>query len=317
MFVDLQKEYRGNLDWLVDRTIFATVHGSHCYGTSTPESDVDVKGVCIPPRSYLHGFAESFEQAEQAEPDMVIYSLQKFMNLASQCNPNIIEVLFTDPEFWVKVTPLGQKLYENRRLFLSKKVRYTFSGYAFAQLKRIKGHRAWLLNPPTKKPERADFGLGEQNKVSASALGTFKGLEEKGYAFDDGVVALLQTERAYHNALVYWQQYEAWKLNRNKKRAADEAEHGLDLKHAYHLVRLLRMGKEILTTGEVIVKRPDAEELLAIRNGAWSYDKIVEWAETQEKELEPLYQSSTVLPHKPDIKKLQQLCVELTEEMLG
>ena len=28
-----------------------------------------------------------------------------------------------------------------------------------AQLKKIKTHRAWLLNPPTKKPSREAFGL--------------------------------------------------------------------------------------------------------------------------------------------------------------
>mgnify|MGYP001607055563 CR=1 FL=1 len=47
------------------------------------------------------------------------------------------------------------------------------------------------------------------------------------------------------------------------------------LKHAMHLVRLMRMCKEILITCEVVVKRPDREELLAIRNGAWSYYKLI------------------------------------------
>ena len=46
-----------------------------------------------------------------------------------------------------------------------------------------------------------------------------------------------------------------------------------------HLVRLLRMGYEAVTEGVIRVKRPDAEELLSIRNGAWTYDQIVEYAE--------------------------------------
>jgi hypothetical protein len=55
--------YRGNLDWLPTRTIFMTRHGSHAYGTALSTSDLDVKGVAVPPRPYLHGFVKRFEQA--------------------------------------------------------------------------------------------------------------------------------------------------------------------------------------------------------------------------------------------------------------
>lgn len=84
-------------------------------------------------------------------------------------------------------------------------------------------------------------------------------------------------------------------------------------KHALHLVRLLTMCKEILSTGKVIVKRPDAEFLLSIRNGAWDYNKLISWAEQQEKEIMAI---KSDLPYAPDIKKLDELCVELVESML-
>ena len=56
-----------------------------------------------------------------------------------------------------------------------------------------------------------------------------------------------------------------------------EAAHGYDTKHGAHLVRLLRMGREIVETGSVHVWRGDrdADELLAIRAGAWSYDRLM------------------------------------------
>ena len=53
---------------------------------------------------------------------------------------------------------------------------------------------------------------------------------------------------------------------------------------ALHLVRLLRMGIEILTTGDLQVWRHDADELLAIRNGAWTYEQLIAWsAEAQQQ----------------------------------
>lgn len=134
--------------------------------------------------------------------------------------------------------------------------------------------------------------------------------------YDENFLALLDRERKYTAAQREWEQLQNWKATRNPKRAELEAKHGYDVKHAMHLVRLLRMCREILTTGEVIVQRPDREELLAIRNGAWSYDKLVGWAEDEDRALEALYVSST-LPKVPDRGALDRLCVELVEESLG
>ena len=94
-----------------------------------------------------------------------------------------------------------------------------------------------------------------------------------------------------------------------------EAESGYDRKHASHLVRLLSMCKEILENGEVKVFRPDAKELLDIRNGKWSYDELINWAEEQEKSLDVFYKSGkSPLPKKPNLNKIDDLCLEIIEE---
>jgi hypothetical protein len=71
-------------------------------------------------------------------------------------------------------------------------------------------------------------------------------------------------------------------------------------KHASHLVRLLRMAREILEEGVVRVKRPDADELLAIRRGAWSYEQIVEFAEKEDEALIDVVKNCS-LPKVPDM----------------
>jgi predicted nucleotidyltransferase len=343
--------------WLAEHTLLLCRHGSHAYGTSTPESDEDFKGTCVPAAAHLHGFLAGFEQAENHGPDVTVYALPKFFRLAAECNPGIIEVLFVEPGDRVICTDLGERLLAARQLFLSKKARHTFSGYALAQLKRIRGHHRWLKNPPAGPPSRADFGLPERTVLPADQLQAAQAAIQKQLdswqldlsalepavrqdlqtrletflteqlqsdswtraarqvGLDENFIALLDRERQYGARLRDWQQFCEWQIHRNPARAALEARHGYDCKHASHLVRLLRMCREILTRGEVVVKRPDREELLAIKNGAWTYEQLLEWAAREDRELDALMPGSP-LPHGPDRPALEKLCIELVEEGL-
>lgn len=141
------------MNWNIeDHIIFETLSGSKLYGTSIPESDTDYRGVCIPPKKVLLDPFQIFEQKDSGfeERDRVIYSLAKFMYLCAKGNPNIVELLFSPEECWRTSTPQWNLLIENRYLLLSKQVRYTFVGYAFSQLDRIKSHIPGIHNIPWK-----------------------------------------------------------------------------------------------------------------------------------------------------------------------
>lgn len=188
---------RSGRPWVEERLIFYTVHGSHAYGTNIVTSDRDFRGITIPPPEIFHGFTGKFAQAESkkfrqnkneekpeklgnapaddiltldSDDDIVIFDIRKFFALASVCNPNALEIIFTDPSDHVKVTPAGQVLLENRELFLSKKVRNTFGGYARSQLARILRHHRYLKDPPKAPPTRADFNLPERTVIPADQL---------------------------------------------------------------------------------------------------------------------------------------------------
>ncbi|PKN31605.1 MAG: nucleotidyltransferase, partial [Deltaproteobacteria bacterium HGW-Deltaproteobacteria-20] len=98
--------------------------------------------------------------------------------------------------------------------------------------------------------------------------------------------AALQAEKKYRAAMRHWEAYEAWKAQRNPARAQLEQKHGYDTKHAMHLVRLMRMGLEALRTGDLLVRRPDAQELVAIRNGALSFDELLAEAASLREEMD-------------------------------
>lgn len=304
------------------RTILRVRHGSQAYGTNTPTSDLDIKGVCIEPLSHLVGFLHRFDQYEKSvakghEQDEVIYSLKKFASLAADCNPNIIEVLHVDDSDVLFCDEFGEELRSHRDKFLSRRAKHTFSGYAHAQLKRIKTHREWLLNPPQGVPDRKDFGLSDTQKVSASELGAFESVIAQGIEVElpKGVLTLFVREKAYQAKKTHYDQYQNWVKSRNPARAELEAKYGFDTKHGMHLLRLMRMCEEIMTTGKVLVRRPDAKELLAIRYGSMNYDALIEAAEKIEARCAELYErpeSEQLLPKEPDRVFLDDLVVDMT-----
>lgn len=335
--------------------IFLCMAGSHAYGTNTEHSDIDRRGLFIAPPEYTLGCLKTVEQVEVPGEDTVIYELAKFVKLAADCNPNLIELLFTGEENILFMDPAFAKLREHRHLFLSKKAKFTFSGYAMSQMKRIRGHNKWLNAP---QPERApklldfaqtihtngrvdsglDFDLDDIFLVKVNAT-TFRiyyskmirrnplssdgqniqfveGEEDKlatrvpDALFWGTLIVQQDTYRVQHRM---WKDYWQWKKNRNPARAELEKKHGYDCKHAMHLIRLLKMSHEILRDGEVIVRRPDAEELLAIRDGAFDYDQLVETAERMDAELDDLYEKST-LPHSADKEAINTLFMNIVKE---
>ena len=356
LFSNLNKD----IAWLPEHTIFLTIHGSHAYGLNTPESDIDVRGITTVPKEYLLGFNKNFNEYIKNEPDCTVFSLIKFMSLASGGNPNTLELLFTEPEFHIKISKFGQMLLDNRDYFLSKQLKERYIGFAKSQAHRIKNHRAWLLNPMKEPPTRKNLGLPDKPQIEKNKFDAIKSLINKKIeswnpdfepfsdsqkiflqgkisdiltemnitrddkwemasrtiGLDENLIQIIKKEKEYENKIEDYKSYQSWKKNRNPKRALLEEKFGFDLKHGTQLVRLLRLGKEILETGKVNVKRTDdRDELLAIKNGAWSYEKLVDYADQVEKEVKTAYENSK-LPNQPNIKHLDNLCIRIIEESL-
>jgi len=116
----------------------ALTAGSHLYGTSTPESDEDIRGVLMPPAEYWLGM-ESFEQYEPEGEDTVYHELRKFLRLSAAGNPMFLEMWFSPPSikedwnlfWWVS---LKADLWH---AVLSKKLIKPHLGMAQAHLARI------------------------------------------------------------------------------------------------------------------------------------------------------------------------------------
>lgn len=99
------------------------------------------------------------------------------------------------------------------------------------------------------------------------------------------------------------------------KRKEQSEKYGLDLKYAYHIVRLLNEAEQILTEHDLDITR-NREQLKAIRRGEWTLEQVEQYFETKERELESAYTAST-LRHSPDEHAIRGLLMDCLEHHYG
>jgi len=335
----------------VDRKILVKHYaGSISYGTNIASSDTDFRGIFLGSRyEVCTPFDNVTEWVDPNEEDTKLFELNFFASLATGNNPNILETLYVDPQDIVISTPEYEHLRNNRDIFLSKKIAMTTSSYALQELIKMKSHNKYINKEEILKPKQTDFLELIRNFTEEKIMKNDLRFEERfseGYKmthYGSGIFGLIRSERskpfnfehninrqkpevgeqplmilrfkedAYEAEKVKFKSYTAWKENRkNTIRNLIEEKFGYDTKNAMHLVRLMRTGYECVTQGIYIVKRPDAKELLSIREGAWSYDRLKEYAVSMDEKIKNAITTSP-LPDEVDIEKVKKLIIEVQD----
>lgn len=144
--------------WLPDNVVMLTVMGSQAYGVSADDSDLDVYGVCIPPKELIFphlageipGFGRQIQRFEswqehhvidpdkKVEYDFAIFGIVKYFQLCMDNNPNMIDSLFVPRNCVIHSTAIGEHIRENRKVFLHKGAWHKFKGYSYAQMSKIR-----------------------------------------------------------------------------------------------------------------------------------------------------------------------------------
>lgn len=140
-----------------DNIILVALTGSIAYGLNVATSDIDYRGIFIAPKDYQLGL-HTIEQKDSGwlvelgngcypyltNKDTCCFELKKYLKLALNCNPNILEILFCNKH--KHLNEAGQTLVDNKHLFLSKKAKHSYAGYAQSELRKMQNPNSTKYN---------------------------------------------------------------------------------------------------------------------------------------------------------------------------
>lgn len=303
---------------LGNKIILLGLGGSHAYGTSNSNSDIDFRGITLNSTSDLLGLS-SYEQYEDSHTDTVIYTFNKAVRLLLECNPNTCEILGLDEDQYLIKTTLGQELIDHKSLFLSQRATKSFGGYASSQLRRLQNAIARDSLPQSDREQHIfhsvkntleDLNRRYEQSIPGELHLYIDDAQTDGLTKEIFVDAnykhfpLREYEKMFSSMTAVIKDYD--KIGKRNKKKDDNHLN----KHAMHLIRLFMMAIDILDNGVIKTHRvDDLDLLLNIRNGHFQkedhtftnefYDLLAHF----EKELERASKETT-LPENPDMDKV-------------
>jgi hypothetical protein len=152
--------------------------GSHLYGTNTPDSDVDVRGVfmnTLPSRivgldRFDHQISVVKKTKEDDGHDLNLKEVRHYFELCAKSNSEALESLWAPYEAFNKTSSEWMLIREQRDcLFDSKRLFSVLRGYAQGEFALVSGARPGKIGDKRNKSLQA-FGYSPRNMVHCLRL---------------------------------------------------------------------------------------------------------------------------------------------------
>jgi predicted nucleotidyltransferase len=312
------------------RKIFELKFGSHLYGTDTPNSDLDLKGIYLPTdrEIILHTYKGTIatsrpkrecERNNKDDVDMEFFSLDRYLDLLVEGQTVALDVLFAPRDMYTFQDPclmwIMDRIYENRFELLNKNVN-AFVGYARQQAAKygIKGSRMdalkrvahkldifYVIHPQTKLLHHAQ-GIEDLVKECSELISLEKTplveivmLKGPKGEMDAPHLSVNGRNIPFHATVKYAREIVGKMLDGYGQRAHKaHLAGGVDWKALSHAVRVNNEAKELLETGQITFPRPDRELLLQIKTGQLPPEQVFEMIEQGLQELYIAQEKSTL-----------------------
>ena len=300
--------------------------GSHLYGTSTPESDNDFKGVFLPTKEeILLNKIEKSDRTGTTKPDSVekntkddvdieLYSLHYFIELALEGQTVALDMLHAPDEMILQTSDIWEDLRANKKLFYTKNLN-SFVEYARGQAAKygIKGSRLnaaklmidflKVLPPDTKlRDVWDDIPKAEHIEIVEVDPNGFRQVQVCNRKMQESVKA----SYAYDMVKTFYDAYG----NRAKMAASNK---GVDWKAISHAFRAAFQLMELFVEDTITYPLHSAPYLKKIKNGEINYKEAAPKLEQMIDDIEILAKDSSY-PDQPDTEYWDNWLIKTIEE---
>lgn len=283
------------------KTIMKGYFGSHLYGTSTPESDVDFKEIYVPhARDILTGNVKEHmskntnntsSKNTKDDVDHELYSLKYFFKLAADGETVALDMLHTPPSLVVKsdLPDVWKYIQDNRSRFYTTNMK-SYLGYVRKQASKygVKGSRLAVLRQALKRSNEwgqyfdngavirlshmknvlpvGEFASWVETENEKTGKQTFYNLLDR--KFQDTL-----TNKEFNAILVKLEE------NYGERARKAEANEGIDWKALSHACRGGLQLLEIYKTGDLVYPLQDAPFILDVKVGKHTFKTVQEFLE--------------------------------------
>ncbi|EFE4843456.1 hypothetical protein CG521_001761 [Escherichia coli] len=283
------------------KTIMKSYFGSHLYGTSTPESDVDFKEIYVPhARDILTGNVKEHmskntnntsSKNTKDDVDHELYSLKYFFKLAADGETVALDMLHTPPSLVVKsdLPDVWKYIQDNRSRFYTTNMK-SYLGYVRKQASKygVKGSRLAVLRQALKRSNEwgqyfdngavirlshmknvlpvGEFASWVETENEKTGKQTFYNLLDR--KFQDTL-----TNKEFNAILVKLEE------NYGERARKAEANEGIDWKALSHACRGGLQLLEIYKTGDLVYPLQDAPFILDVKLGKHTFKTVQEFLE--------------------------------------
>lgn len=312
------------------KTVMKGYFGSHLYGTSTPESDVDFKEIFVPhPRDILLGTAMNHtnlntNNTASKNVDHELYSLKYFFKLAAEGETVALDMIHTPADLVVKsdLPDVWKFIQDNRSRFYTTNMK-AYLGYVRKQASKygVKGSRLAALRGvlaivnqiPEQWVDYQEDGSTKQRRTKVEDIKhrlpenefcewVFHNHEKTGpQTFYTVLGRKYQTTLSLIELKQSLNKLDAEYGERARKAEANE---GIDWKALSHAYRAGYQLKEIYQTGDLVYPLKNASIIKAIKAGDMPFKVVQDLLENTVDEVEVLaiQAHKNGMPEKVDMK---------------
>lgn len=276
------------------KLLYLCYYGSHLYGTATPSSDIDIRGVFAPSKESLvfgnppeereFSTGEQNEKNTSDDIDIKLFSVQKFLRLCRKGDTNGLDLLFsvTNPNCQIYYGRDMNYICNSRDKLIDIKDAVAYVGYAIGQAKKygIKGSRLGVIKNICEWLPNTTMNLNEDARLESIITPLLRKFKDASYCFvkEQKGTKYLCVCGVMHQFNITISEFSK-RINKDYQtfgERAREAERneGIDWKALSHALRVLYQCKELYKTGTIMFPLGTAKYLLDVKMGKYEYDFV-------------------------------------------